>query len=121
MKRMFLLFCVLVIVIACSPVCAEVSFDTNDYSREQLIEIMAKIHVALYDSRTDESNVLFDSDGIYVEFRGIDRKYSHNIINLFIRNNNDEDIEFYIDRGSLLLNRATAEASLTSFTVLSNI
>ena len=89
MRKLFALL--LALTTFCTMAYAETAFDPAQYTEEELREIDTLIHMHL--TKTEEGTVLYDENGIYVEYRGI-----YNIgygigANLFIQNNSGKDLK----------------------------
>ena len=83
---------------------ADVNFDPSVYTSDELHEIVSIINNYL--PKTPKGEVLYNEDGVYVEFRGI---YKHSsskyIVDLYIENTKGEEISFAL--WYFRVNRAT--------------
>ena len=94
MRKLFALL--LALTTFCTMAYAETAFDPAQYTEEELREIDTLIHMHL--SKTEEGTVLYDDNGIYIEYRGLYKcSYSRDIgINLFIQNNSGKPFLYYL-------------------------
>ena len=108
MKKWFALM--LVIMTLCMTATAETAFDPSQYTMDELKEINNIIMSNLL--KTEKGDVIYDKDGVYIEFRGIVRdSKSRYILNLFIVNSTNDEIEVTVtynasgNKYSILVNR----------------
>lgn len=92
MRKLFALM--LALTTLCMMASAETVFDPSQYTEEELREIDTLIHMHL--TKTEEGTVLYDENGIYVEYRGLYQEpYDDGIgVNLFIQNNSGKYLTF---------------------------
>lgn len=94
MKKTFALL--LVLTTLCTMAYAETAFDPSQYTEEELREIDTLIHMHL--TKTEEGTVLYDENGIYVEFKGLYLDPYHDAIgvNVLVQNNSGKYLSFEI-------------------------
>ena len=116
MKRLFVLLLIICLSICAVPCHAEVDFDPTLDTEQELREILAEINLHLSETIVHEGDVLYDSNGIYVEFRGLEECYGDDyFLKIFIRNDTDEEVWLYLE--SAFLDRATLTRSNADATV----
>ena len=100
---------------------ADVDFDPSIYTNEELEEIISTINNYLPQSsdKSSEAEVLYDEDGVYVEFRGI-YKYSSSsyIVDLYVDNTKGEEIYLSLRDGRV--NRASIGFSNNGISIQDN-
>ena len=103
MRKLFALL--LALTTFCTMAYAETAFDPAQYTEEELREIDTLIHMHL--TKTEEGTVLYDENGIYVEYRGLyPEPHDEGIgVNVFIQNNSGKYLTFAI--GGETVNKAT--------------
>lgn len=85
-----LLLCGSLLALPTTQAFAEVDFDPAQYTLEELDEILRIIN--MYYPKTPEGEVLYDQDGLYIEYRGIyEHSHSKWIINLYVDNATGDD------------------------------
>lgn len=123
MKKWFAL--ILVVITLCMTASAETAFDPSQYTMDELKEINNIIMSKLL--KTEKGDVIYDKDGVYIEFRGIVRdSESYHILNLFIVNSTKENIKVYVtynasgNKYSILVNRCDVAIGNCSVSVEKN-
>ena len=103
MRKLFALM--LALTTLCTMAYAESIFDPSQYTEEELREIDTLIHMHL--TKTEEGTVLYDDNGIYVEFKGLYlEKWGDGIgVNVLIQNNSGQYLRF--DTLGHTINKAT--------------
>ena len=92
---------------------AETNFDPSAYSDEELRDILSKINLYFSESSVREGDVLYDANGVYVEFRGVVQPLSRGyVLKIFVRNETDDEVSLYLDKA--LVDRATLTKSNSS-------
>ncbi|MDD6050067.1 MAG: hypothetical protein PUC00_02155 [Clostridiales bacterium] len=116
MRKLFAL--VLTLTTLFTMAYAETAFDPAQYTEEELREIDTLIHMHL--TKTEEGTVLYDDNGIYIEYRGlyIDNYYDAVGVNLFIQNNFGRYLVF--DKWNAAVNKATMRLGISAGTGLND-
>lgn len=83
-------------LLSCSACLADTDFDPASYTNDELREILRTI--SIYLAHQDEgATVLYDSDDVYIECRGLVPYYSSGVLlDLYIENNRDTEIRYNI-------------------------
>ena len=107
--KIFISLLISTIVLSCLTAFAEVDFDASQYTTEELQEIISKART--YIPITSEADVLYDQDGIYIEYHGLeyDSTFNNTMLNILIRNNTGYDLIFKLD--GINLNNAKVSTS----------
>ncbi len=118
MKRFFaLLLCVCALTVWAAAL-ADTDFDPSRYTEDELYEIMASISLHLRNAEAGE--VIYDRNGVVIEFRGIayDRSFNNYYFDVMVRNDTDSDLTLSLN--SVYLDRAKVGLANSSGSIRAN-
>ena len=105
----FLATCLLLPISSCN---SETDFDPSQYTDTELIEILSKINLYFSKKSIQEGDVLYDDNGVYIEYRGLVQINSNTYyLKIFARNETDKPIELYMN--DAFVDRAKLEIANT--------
>lgn len=116
MKKLLAFLMAACMMLGVAGALAEVDFDPAAYAEAELREIVSKINLHLDALQIKPGDVLYDKDGVYVEFRGMEEYYSSGYyLKIFVRNDTDEKVNLYLSKAYVdraILSRSNADASI---------
>lgn len=117
----FVLACWLLLSVS---VCfAETTFNLSEYTDEELQEILAKINLHFSETSVKAGDILYDANGLYIEYRGLEKPYSHGyVLKIFVRNDTNEKVSLklssaFVDRATLTRSNSSASIDPNSLFV----
>ena len=116
-KFICLLISIMLLVGCTASALADVQFDPSNYTKEELLTIDAMIVCHL--RNTKEGNIIYDENGMTIEFLGIGRTdYGYYVVELLITNESADKVYAVVD--DLMINRCTVSRLGAFFDISSN-
>lgn len=118
MKRLLIVFLVVLSLISMSSVYATVDFDPSQYTVEELIEIDDLIWKAI--PKIIDGTILYDANGIKVIYGGLEEFSKGHLIRILLDVINDTDSNITLYGRNLAVNRYTFDFSNGLIDVVNN-
>jgi len=115
-KFICLLISIMLLVGCTASALADVQFDPSNYTKEELLTIDAMI--TSYLRNTNEGNIIYDENGITIEFLGISPDIFGYLVELLIINESADKV--YAIVNDLMINRCTVSGVGSFFDISSN-